>query len=93
MEIKYEVLPEHMRDSARRYIEDGIKPGEFLTAVLMNDLKESFGRADDINAEHMKDWVIFLYNCAPIGCQGNEYKVNKWIKSGGLNGLRSYEYG
>ena len=33
-------------ESIRRYIEDGVPPGDFLSAFLSNNLKESFARAD-----------------------------------------------
>ena len=34
-------IPDRMMDGIRRYIEQGIHPGHFLTAVIMNDLAEA----------------------------------------------------
>ncbi|GAG54996.1 unnamed protein product, partial [marine sediment metagenome] len=65
MTINYSKLPSHIRASTKRYIEHGVKPGDFLTAVICNDLKESFARADEINTERMFDIVSFFYNEAP----------------------------
>lgn len=62
------------------YIENGIEPGSFLTAVLENDLMEAFGRADDINRERLFDYCSFLYNEAPPACFGSKEKVKLWIK-------------
>ena len=87
MNISYDSLPAHMRGGIQRYIEEGVPPGDFLTAVLSNDLKESFARADDKNIAAMFEWVSFLYNYAPIYCHGSKDKVEKWIESGGLHGL------
>jgi len=87
MEINYDSLPEHMRGSIKRYIDNGVPPGDFLQAVLSNDLKESFSRADDKNIAAMFDWVCFLYNYAPIHCHGSKEKMEMWIESGGLHGL------
>lgn len=83
-EENYLMLPEHMRSPARDYVERGVRPGGFLTAVLSNDLKEAFGRADHINFQFMSDWVGWLvWNC-PSGAQGSPEKVAAWIERGGL---------
>lgn len=76
----YEQLPEHIRDSVRKYIEDGRPVGDFLTAVFENNLKEAFMRADDINTSKMKDIVGFMYNHAPSPCWGSPEKVAEWLK-------------
>ena len=83
----YSKLPAHIQGGAKRYIEHGVKPGDFLTAVICNDLKESFGRADETNIERMFDIVDFFYNEAPGLCWGSEKKVQKWIEAGGLDGI------
>jgi hypothetical protein len=72
------MLPEHMRGAMLRWIENGINPGSFLTAVLENNLLEAYGRADYINQQRMKDYMQYLYNYAPSGCWGSPEKVAKW---------------
>lgn len=84
--IKYDNLPPHIQGGVQRYIEHGTPPGDFLTAVICNDLKESFGRADEENIRRMFDIVSFFYNQAPAGCWGSEKRMMRWIKEGGLNG-------
>ena len=79
MNIRYEKLPEHMRDGVKLYLEHGIEPGDFLYAVLCNKLVESFGRADTTNRAHMYDWANFLYNEMPIGSWGSEGVVKTWM--------------
>jgi len=64
----------------QRYIEKGIAPGDFLTAVICNDLTESFARADDINRGIMFDIVCFMYNEAPSLCWGSREIMDAWIK-------------
>ncbi len=81
--MKYEMLPEHMRDAMRFYIEDRIKPGSFLTAVLENDLMEACARADHINLRRLHDFCLFLYNFAPGGCHGSPEKVRAWLERKG----------
>lgn len=87
MDINYDLLPEHMRDGFRRYIEVGIPGGHFMTAVLSNDLMGAFGRADDINRAMMHNICAFLYNDAPRGCYGSPEHVKDWIAGGGLAGI------
>ena len=84
-----DLLPEHMRDGMLRWIERGIKPGSFLTAVLQGDLFEALGQADDINRHKLFDYGAYLYNCAPSGCFGSPEKVNEWRLAGGLDGFKA----
>ncbi len=78
--IDYSRLPEHMQGGMKSYIEDRFPPGGFLRAVLENKLVEAFGRADQINAERLKDYASFLYNEAPSSCWGSEENVEAWLK-------------
>lgn len=88
--MNYDILPEHCRGGMRRYIENGIPPGSFLTAVLENNLVEAFGRADQINQERLRDYCLWLYNEAPampIRSWGSREIVRQWIDAGGMAGL------
>lgn len=82
-----ERVPRYMHDAVLRYIEHGIRPGHFLTALFSNDLMETFGRADESNTAAMREWVRYVYNCAPVGCHGSPGRVAAWIERGGLRGL------
>lgn len=84
--MNYSKLPVHMVQGAKNYIEDGIPPGGFLTAVLENDLVGSFATADGVNQEAMFTWAEFLHNEAPIAAWGSREAVLRWIERGGLNG-------
>lgn len=80
----WSLIPDYMVGSLRRYIENGIEPGHFLTAILCNDLKKTFTAADSVNARRVRDYVDFLYNYAPSDCWGSPQKYDKWIEQGGL---------
>jgi len=67
-EPNYTKLPEHISDGVQRYIEQGVIPESFLQAVIQNNLRESFARADKINIARMFDIVSFFYNEAPFNC-------------------------
>jgi hypothetical protein len=72
-------VPEQMHDSYVRYLLHGIEPGDFLVAVLANDLREACGRADDDNRKSLYNHVFFLHNYAPMGCWGSPEHVSEWI--------------
>ena len=86
----WSLIPEYMQGGMRRYFEEGIKPGSFLEAVLVNDLKEACGRADDTNRLHLFDYVMFLYNYAPSRSWGPPENYRAWIAKGGLSGEPKY---
>jgi hypothetical protein len=74
-------IPPHMHDGLIRYIVDGIPPGDFLTAVINNDLREAVGRADLLNRAALADYVMFFYNDAPSGCWGRPDAMETWCKT------------
>lgn len=76
---KLHMLPDHMQGAMERYIEHGMLPGSFLTAVLENDLFEAVGRADEVNKYSLPQYVMFLYNYAPSGCYGSREKIERWV--------------
>lgn len=86
--LNYNLLPHHMQEPFRLYIENGISPGSFATAVLENDLMGAMGRADDINRHRIWDICNFVHNEAPHTCHGSEERVEAWIATGGLYGMR-----
>jgi len=79
-EIDYSILPEHMRDGMQRYVQYGVKPGDFLYLVLSNDFVHALGQADSINTARIVDYAKFLYLELPTACWGSREKVDAWIK-------------
>lgn len=86
--IDYDILPEHMRESVKKYLENGRPVGDFLTLWLCNDFIGFFLAADDVNINRAKDYAQFMYSYIPAAAKGSIENVNKWIEKGGLNGLR-----
>jgi hypothetical protein len=84
-------IPDYMMDGVIRYIEDGVEPGGFLSAVLVNDLTGAVAHADDVNMRNLPAYVRFFYNHCPSACWGNRDKVTAWIVNGGLNGIQKME--
>ena len=74
-------IPERMMHCIEFYIEKGTPPGQFLTAVLRNELFNAVSYADDENAVNLLAYVGYFYNEAPSMCWGSKEKVSDWIKS------------
>lgn len=70
----------HMLDALKRYTEKHCPVGDFLTAVLENNLSEAVGKADDYNLRNLPAFVGYLYNEAPSQCWGSKEKVKKWLE-------------
>jgi len=73
-------IPERMMGGIERYINDGIPPGDFLSAIICNSLSEAVGRADDENLANLPAYIGYLYNEAPIACWGSMAKKRAWMK-------------
>lgn len=87
--INYSFIPvEYMLEPVQLYIEHGIQPGHFLTALFSNDFMEACKRADDSNAAALYKWAKFIYSQMPIGSYGSPDKFAAWISR---RGLESYE--
>lgn len=65
-----------------RYIEYGIEPGGFATAIVSNDLKSAVARADLSNQKRIVDIITAFYNYAPSACWGSLDNYLQWIDAG-----------
>lgn len=74
-------LPDYMADGVIRFVLHGIPPGDFLQAVLANDLMEAVGRADRDNQIALVQWAKFVYNELPSPCWGSRAKIASWINA------------
>lgn len=78
--VDWGMLPERMHGAIQRYLENGIPPGDFLTAVICNDLTEACSRADDENRHLLFEYVKFFYCYAPTGSWGSKDNFEAWMK-------------
>ncbi len=62
-----------------RYRDHHIRTGDFLRAVLENNLSEAILRADDENLKDIHEIVLFCYNELPVASWGSPEKVRQWI--------------
>lgn len=80
-QFKGQRVPGYMHDGLIGYLHDGIRPGEFLLAVLCGDLFKAYQYADEENLQNIGAYVSFLYSHADPRCFGSKEKVTKWLDS------------
>jgi hypothetical protein len=78
--MQMRICPLNIIESLDRYVNYGIPTGNFLRAVLENNLKEALGLADENNIFHLYGIVNFLYNKCPSLCWGSPEKVKFWLE-------------
>lgn len=74
-----ELCPRVIQQSLDRYAREGVPTGDFLRAVLENDLREAIGRADYINMQALPHIVAYCWNRLPSGCWGSPEAVKRWL--------------
>lgn len=79
-------VPHNLQEGLQAYVLTGRPVGNYLTAVLENDLLEAVSRGDDASLAGLKPTVQLLYNYTPRNCWGSRDKVSAWIAQGGLAG-------
>ena len=75
-------VPPEMLAAIKRYIHGRVIPGDFLQAVICNDLTGAVGRADDDNLANLPAFVGYFYNEAPSRCWGSKEKMEAWLRGG-----------
>ncbi len=73
------MIPQHTQYQIDEYVKGKVPPGNFLYAVLTNNLAETVCRADETNLRFIKDIVLYVYNNIPSVCWGTPEKVEEWL--------------
>jgi hypothetical protein len=82
-------MKEDIKEALDEYVRIGRPTGDFLRAVLSNNLAESFGRADMQNRHDMFEIVNYVYNELPGAAWGSPEKVKAWLKRFETAGVES----
>ena len=73
-------IPERMIPGMMRWVKLGSVPGDFLCAVIKNNLRDAIHTADDENLLLLEAYVKWFYNWAPYDCWGSTKMFKKWKK-------------
>jgi len=80
--INYATAPnQKMVPAIKRYVENRIEPGHFLTALFSNDLMRTFARADETNEPLIRQWVQWVHNEMPGHMAGSREKVEAYLRN------------
>ena len=74
----YKNIPGPTLQDIINYVIDGRATGNFLMAVLSNNLSDCFRHGDPSNLRALWAITTFLYNRCPAGCWGDTEKVKRW---------------
>ena len=85
-ELALALLPDHIQEGIRSYVIEGHLPGDFLQAVIRNDLAQTVMRADSVNGMVLKEIIDFFNMFVPAPAWGNPEKMTAWHEQGGLKG-------
>lgn len=77
-------IPPHTKQAIDDYVQKGLPPGGFVSAVLENDLANAIGRADVVNKQFIAQIVAYVHLEIPAACHGSIGAVTTWIEKGGL---------
>jgi len=76
--LDYTILPVNLQGGMKRYIEEGIKPGDFLCRCLENDFVGAVGKAGPPTGvslgEYLNGVASFLWNELP----DRGYSTSPW---------------
>ena len=86
--IDYTVLPEHLRKGLEEHIERGHIPGDFLVAVISNNLMAALSLADETSKAALDDILQFMWNAAPSASWGSKEFMMRWSQKEGREGPR-----
>lgn len=73
-------IPPMILEGLKRYIDQRVPTGDFLYAVLTNNLREAVFRADLHSELSLSKIVRWLHWEAPSQCWGSVEKVGAWLK-------------
>lgn len=86
---KYPKIPLYILESFLFYRDQGRDLGQFGEAVISDNLREAFRRADDDCIKAMDEIMTMLENDFPAGSHGSFRMYQQWRDIGGLVGMMS----
>ena len=79
--VKWDEIPNPaMRSGLEIYLTTGRIPGNFLQALLSNNLIDAFARADPTNLDLLQQWCWWMHGEFPSTAWGSRDKMLAWSK-------------
>ena len=80
------LLPEYMLEGVIRFVLYGLRPGDFLCAMLQNDVRIALHHADGRNRSALATWLYWFERALPGQCWGTLARFETWAAAGGIEG-------
>lgn len=74
------MIPLNIKSAIDGYVDHGYPVGDFVYAVLCNNLFEAIARADVESQFALPEICKYIFNLAPAPCWGSKKKVKDWIE-------------
>jgi hypothetical protein len=87
----WSLIPSHMWDGVKLWVENGIPGGSFQQSIMEHDFYSAIFRADIANKASIVGWAELLSWHLPSECHGSPERVAEWEKMGGLQGIYETE--
>lgn len=71
-------IPQHTLDALARYLDRGLEPGSFLRAVIENDLRGAYLRADKENRLALPALIEWMECSIPSAAWGHPGVIDDW---------------
>jgi hypothetical protein len=78
-------IPKETKEAIERYVNAGLDPGDFLQAIMSNDLMGACKLADEHNLRAIVAIAQHVYSNVPMNCHGTKDIVRLWIELGSAN--------
>jgi len=75
-----ELVPEHLREAVLSYVQEAHPVGDFLRAVISNDLFDAVARADEQSLAGLRCLCQWFYNYTPRSCYGSRDRYRTWLE-------------
>lgn len=75
------MVPKHLRSACIAWVHEGRVPGDFLQAVIRNDLVDAVSRADRESLAGIVGLMQWFYNHAPGQCWGSRERLDTWAQA------------
>ena len=73
-------ISSYMCHGVYAYVIQHQRTGQFLQAVIQNNLLDAVCRADSENLFVIRGWVKLFHNFTPSLCHGSKEKYDAWVK-------------
>lgn len=79
-QTKYGPIPRLTLDTLHAYVQQRVPTGDFLRAVLSNDLREAIAHADNENIKALRAIVQYCHWEIPTQSWGSPQAVNDYLE-------------